>query len=78
MNWLSTDKAITLFLESEVISIGTREFMIIFLFVIIFFLVPFWSWFVFYHVCFGRQSFGLCSNALLPVCVFNDDVGDQI
>ena len=78
MTWLSTHKAITLFLKSGVSSIGTREFIIIFHFVIKFFLVPFWSWFIFYHVCFGRQSFGLCNNTLLHVCVFNDDVGDQI
>ena len=70
MACLSTDKAITLFLETGVSSTGTREFVIRFLFVIKFFLVPFWSWFVFYHVCFGKQSFGLCSSALLPVCVY--------
>ena len=77
MTWLSTDKTITLFLEGGVSSTGTREF-IVFLFMIKFFLVPFWSWFVFYHVCFDRQSFSLCSSALLPVCVFDDDVGDQV
>ena len=37
MAWLSTDKAITFFLESEVSSTGTREFVIRFLFVIKFF-----------------------------------------
>ena len=37
MTWLSIDKAVTIFLESGVSSIGTREFVIIFLFVIRFF-----------------------------------------
>lgn len=74
MTWLSTNKAISLFIEGGVSFIGTRKFIIIFLFVIRFFLVPLWSWFVFYNVCFGRQSFDPCSNTLLSVGVFYDDV----
>ena len=60
MTWFSRDKTIIpFFLEGGVSSIGTREFIIIFLFVIRFFFVPFWSLFIFYHVCFETKLWPL-------------------
>jgi len=79
MTCLSTDKTISLFLKGGVSSIITREFIIIFLFVIRFFLAPFWSWFVFYYICkvldfVAAHSFVFVSSTMMWVIRSDNDI----
>ena len=62
---LPSTKQFSFFLK---VGIGTRKF-IIFLLVIKIFLIPFCSWFVFYHVFLGRQGFSPCNNTHFCWCL---------
>ena len=78
MAWLSTNKTITLFLKCGVSSIGMGEFIIIFLFVIRFFLVPFWSRFTSTMFASANKFLAFTAVHSFLFVSFNDDVGDQI